>query len=240
MKPGHVLLYLATAVTVGALFWWWAVREPGTTGDHRGGAIAASSADIAQAPEDAGPSNAAAQAPMAGGGVSPADSTASVPRTPDGAPVRTGDPGPTAAPAGGPRPMSADNERRVAEAIPDMRLRDDHMDDLYTLLEGEGREPAWSDAAEERLAEFLRTHGAGYVALEVSPPRCSATVCEMTAVARPGSGTDVPNANWQRLLGEMYGQDWFQRDFVDQRMTMTIVDGSALYVTTFMRAEPSR
>lgn len=129
--------------------------------------------------------------------------------------------------------------RRAADAITGMRLRDSDLDDLYTLLENEGRDAAWSDAAEAQLVAFLRTHGGGYDGLEVMPPRCSANVCELVAVAQPGLGTEAAHANWQRLLGVMYGQDWFRSAFVDQRMGMTGQGGSAIYVTNFMRADPA-
>ncbi|MDR7192386.1 hypothetical protein [Luteimonas terrae] len=134
--------------------------------------------------------------------------------------------------------MSDDNLRRVQDVITDMRLRDSDMDDLYTLLDHEGRDAAWSDAAEAQLMAFLRMHGAGYDGLEVKPPRCSASACEMIAVAQPGLGTEAAHANWQRLLGVMYAQDWFRNTFADQRMGMMRKDGSAIYVTNFMRADP--
>jgi len=233
MKPRYVLLSLAVAAAVGALLWWVIVRTP----DVPEGAIAVPSTEVGAqdgrrpAARAAGDSDAPASDDDAASPIvaEPGDAAAPTPRAHAASIARDG-----------PAPMSADNAQRVAGVIARMRQHDPHLDDLLTLLENEGRDDVWSDAAEAQLAAFLRTHGARHVDLEVLPPRCSATVCEMVAVAKPGLGTDVASADWQRLLADLYGQDWFGAVFVDPRMGMTIDAGSVVYVTTLLRADPPR
>lgn len=131
--------------------------------------------------------------------------------------------------------LSAEGERRVAEAVAGIRRSDAHFDDLQTLLEIEPRDKAWADAVEARISEFLRVHGAGYSGLEVARPRCTETICEIIATAVQGSGPDAPQANWQALMIRMFAEPWFNESLIDPRLTMTVRDGSVVHIATFLR-----
>ncbi|WP_232147828.1 hypothetical protein [Luteimonas fraxinea] len=240
MKSIHVLLCCALSAFAGALLCYAVMRTPDADIERFEPAVT-SSVDSARhlsvVSDSAGDVSRDASNPLVT--ASPANAVAT---SADNTGASTGDTGAQTAPrssGAGPMPMSDANLRRAEEVIADMRLRSSDVDDLYMLLDNEGRDPDWSDAAEAQLAAFLRTHGGGYHGLEVKPPRCSARVCEIVVVARPGLGTEDAHANWQRLLGEMFSQPWFRNGFVDERMGMTLKDGSPVYVTNFVRAEPA-
>ena len=242
MKPHNVLLCCALSAMAGALLCYAVLRSPHADAGRAVAAGAPSIDEVAQL-DAATPGSAPDTTRSAGNATgvvsrtraaaAPADSTGSL-----AGHTRTN--AATRASRAGPMPMTDENLRRAGNVISELRLHNSDMDDLYMLLDHEGRDAAWSEAAEAQLTAFLRTYGAGYDGLEVKPPRCSASACEMVAVAQPGLDTQAAHANWQRLLGVMYGQDWFRNTFVDQRMAMMIKDGSAIYVTNFMRADPAR
>lgn len=247
MKPVNVLLCCALSAVAGALLCYAVLRTSGAAigpaaagpentppvsspvdrlpNDARAAAVAG---DRAASQRAANAGGAASDVPT--GGASTASGTALGDQRVRGAPRASG---------AGPMPISDENLRRADGVIAEMRLHDSDLDDLYTLLDTEGRDAAWSDAAEAQLVAFLRTHGGGYDGLEVKPPRCSASVCEMIAVAQPGLGTDAANANWQALLGELFGQTWFGNTFDSQSMGVMPRDGSAVYVSTFLRKAPA-
>lgn len=247
MKPVNVLLCCALSAMAGALLCYAVLRTsgapigPAATGpgntppvslpvdrlpNDAGAAAVAGGRAASQSA--AGAAGAASDVPT--GGASTASGTALGDQRVRAAPRASG---------AGPMPISDENLRRADGVIAEMRLHDSDLDDLYTLLDTEGRDAAWSDAAEAQLVAFLRTHGGGYDGLEVKPPRCSASVCEMIAVAQPGLGTDAANANWQALLGELFGQTWFGNTFDSPRMGVMPKDGSAVYVSTFLRKSPA-
>jgi hypothetical protein len=240
MKPIHVLLCCALSAMAGALLCYSVMRTPQSDIARLEVAVA-SSRDSAR--HFAAVSDGAGEVSHAAGDAAVTASRANAAATSaDSIGGSNGDTRAQTAPrssGAGPMPMSDANLRRADEVIADMRLRSSDVDDLYTLLDNEGRDPDWSDAAEAQLVAFLRTHGAGYHGLEVKPPRCSARVCEIVVVARPGLGTEDAHANWQRLLGEMFSQPWFRNSFVDERMGMTLKEGSPVYVTNFVRADPA-
>ncbi len=238
MKPIQVLLCCALSASAGALLCYAVMRTPDAD-LGRPAAGQPSPGDTVRLPAEVGAGSRDVSRPSgtAAGAASPASAMATMAHD-TAASAR--DPGPRIAPpssGAGPMPMSDANLQRAADVIADMRLHNSDLDDLYTLLDNEGRDPAWSDAAEAQLVAFVRTHGGVYTGLEMKPPRCSARVCEIVVVARPGLGTEDAHANWQRLLGEMFAQPWFRNSFVDPRMGMTSKDGSPVYVTNFMRAD---
>ena len=141
-------------------------------------------------------------------------------------------PGPQAP---GLRMLSAEGAQRIAEVIAAQRKRDTDFDDVHFMLENEPRDAAWAEAAEARISEFLRVEGAGYSGLEVAPPRCSATVCGLSATALPGLEMDAPHANWQKLMFLLGNQPWFRTAFDGPELLVTDRDGATVYVATFMR-----
>ncbi|VXC02537.1 exported hypothetical protein [Luteimonas sp. 9C] len=242
MKSTHVLLCCALSAIAGALICYAALRTWESASGQAATAPAQTAAmvrsvegapnatDVAASIDSLAPSPEAGRA--AGGA---ADTSAGAVPTTAGVVF---DPRARAArPASGAGPMliSDANLRRADAVVAEMRLHDSDLDDLYTLLDGEGRDAAWSDAAEAQLVAFLRTHGGGYDGLEVKPPRCSTSVCEMIAVAQPGLGTDAANANWQALISTLFGQDWFRNTFDSPRSGVVIRDGSVIYISTFLR-----
>lgn len=130
--------------------------------------------------------------------------------------------------------MSAESERHVAEAVAQLRAHDSHFDDLQTLLEIEPRDQAWADAMEARISAFLRVHGAEYSGLEVAPPRCTETLCEITAMAVQG-GPGASQSGWHALMFRLFSEAWFQQSLIDPRVTMTGRDGAVIHIATFLR-----
>ncbi|MDR6992925.1 hypothetical protein [Luteimonas sp. 3794] len=242
MKPPHVLLCCLLSAMAGALLCYGLMSTSSAPGASPVIGAVPSSADVeAQAAvPDEGAHDALGRGLQATGAASEMGQGA---LRSEGGPSGAFDPrtrAPAPASGTGPRPMSDANLRRVDDVIAEMRLRDSDMNDLYTLLDNEGRDADWSEAAEAQLAAFLRTHAGAYVGLEVKPPRCSVSVCEIAAVAQPGLDTQAAHADWQRLLGVMFAQTWFPATFTDPRMGMTTRDGSAVYVTQLVRVEARR
>ncbi|TKS54860.1 hypothetical protein E4582_08875 [Luteimonas yindakuii] len=136
----------------------------------------------------------------------------------------------------GPRVLSSEGAQRIESAIADYRTHNTDFNDMQYALENEPRDDAWAAAAEARIAAFLQAESVGYSGLEVAPPRCSATVCRVSATALPGLDTEAPEANWQLLMSGLYGQPWFKASFVDPQTVVTFRGDAVVYVNTFLRA----
>lgn len=238
MHIRHVVIAIVIATGVGVAVGWH-LSKPAAT-------VEAGSAQPTGTPAMSGEAAGASGAP---GAVPTAGPTAGTSRFGLGTAPTAVDTSPSASaatlagqhvPMTGPASMTTENGARVRSVVDELRARDPHLDDLYTLLEREGRDPAWSDAAEAQLAAFVRDRGAHLTDLQLEAPRCSVTVCELLAIARPGLDTEAARANWQRLLGDLFSQDWFGRTFEDPRMAMTVRDDAVVYVTTLTRADADR
>lgn len=136
---------------------------------------------------------------------------------------------------GAPRPISVAGERRIEAVIAEARTHSTDFDDRQTLLEHEARDTTSAAAAEAQLATILRDYSAGHSGLELAPPRCSDTVCALTATALPGLGTDAPNANAQALFSRLMSDPRFQAAFSDPSMLVTSRDDAVVYVATVLR-----
>ncbi len=243
MRRSMIALSLLVTLAVGALSGYWLgvrsepAREAGPHVTH----VATPQAGVAESGTyaNAGPARASSDAPptadMAGDGVVGTDASPAAPRLSgdlQSPSVAASARGPAIA---GPRPLSAAGERRIADAIAGMRLNNTDFDERQTLLAHDAREAVAADAAEGQLAAFLHAYGAGYTGLELAAPRCSDTVCTITATALPGLGTDAPNANAQALFARLMSDPRFQAGFSDPAMMVTSRDGAVVYVTTFLR-----
>ncbi|WP_143704016.1 MULTISPECIES: hypothetical protein [Luteimonas] len=144
----------------------------------------------------------------------------------------------TTLPAAGPRPLSTEGERRIADTIAYTRVHDIEFDDMQTLLEHDARDAVSADAIEGRIVEHMRVHGARYSGLEIAPPRCTDTLCSLNATALPGLTTDAAHADAQALFRGMYAEPWFRESLGDPTLMVTIRDGAVVYVSTFLREPP--
>ena len=117
----------------------------------------------------------------------------------------------------------------------DLRKSDPLFDDLYKLLESEGRDENWSSIIEDSFNASLRANGRGYGGLEVSEPRCSKSICYISAVARPGTSSRSSNSDWQRLIQSAYTEPWFAEKFVDASTTLGGDQRGTIYISFFER-----
>jgi hypothetical protein len=134
-----------------------------------------------------------------------------------------------------PSPISREGQVRVTAMGEDLRKADPLFNDLYTLLETEGRDANWSSTIEDSFNASLRANGRGYGGLEVSEPRCSKSICYISAVVRPGASAKANNTDWQRLILNAYNEPWFAENFVDARTTVGGDKRGAIYISFFER-----
>jgi hypothetical protein len=133
-----------------------------------------------------------------------------------------------------PRAPSADNQRRIDSALATLQGDDhptaDYVKRINERLASEKPDVDWGrrvqmdlDAAYARQASLLHN-------LEVADSHCAQTVCALYAVA-PGDSTQAPGADWQRFLGETFGQPQWRDQLTPKMTTVMTVDGRVVYVT---------
>jgi hypothetical protein len=54
-------------------------------------------------------------------------------------------------------------------------------------------------------------------------------------VATGGMGTDIANADWQRLMAMIMGEPWFGANFSDTQSSMQGDAKGVMYITFFIR-----
>jgi hypothetical protein len=225
------VVLLPVLVAMVLLSWWFWQR--GAADSVSPSATDAAVADPAVA--DAGNPNAVAAARGADeddGATSPGDEPAN--DVPELAQSMGRPAGLSALAETGPRPMSADGQARIDAALPRLDRLDNDGQDYASLARAEAPDPDWSPRLEQLLQQAIEQYGRGYTGLEVSRPRCTRTVCMLTAVAQVQE-TQHPNADWQRLTFRIAKEPWFKETFFDTRTTVTSDQQGALYVTYFVR-----
>ena len=137
------------------------------------------------------------------------------------------------APATGPRPLSPSNEKRLELFANQMAEDNGRFRDFYTLARAEAADPEWSEAIEMQIQQSVAIHGAKFTGIQTKTPHCSRTVCML--VATGGAGTEVANADWQRLMGMVMSETWFRENFSDTQTSVHPDRNEVLYISFFIR-----
>jgi len=143
-------------------------------------------------------------------------------------------PGPKKKGPQAPSPMSEASRQRVATASKQLAEQDPALGDLVDLAAHEQPDPSWSPRIETALGASLYQHTAQAAGgLELGGIRCTATVCQLSAIG--GQATDDPNADWQRIVGEVMSEPWFAQQFDDVSTSVTHDGTGVVYLTHLVR-----
>ncbi|WP_143704017.1 hypothetical protein [Luteimonas rhizosphaerae] len=219
------------ALGLGALGWWLQrpVQEAGAS-EATGNVV--SQRDASASRHSVPGPKAGTSSPVTAADTPPSGNAAADSRTD---PVASGNRAPRRAAPGStqPAPLSIESEARVAALVAQVRRDAPVVDDTLALWETEARDPVWSEAMERRFEEVIRSSDA-LGGLEISTPRCTATVCVINATQ--GAGT---TQNCQRLMQVLHAAPGMADAFVDQRTSVGYFDGIAACVSTFLRPMPA-
>lgn len=136
--------------------------------------------------------------------------------------------------ATGPSPMSQAGQVRVDAMLERLRQSDRNTEEYELLAGSEPRDADWSGRMEATLRHAILRHGGASTGLEVSAPRCTQTLCRLTAASH-AAATDRPDSDWQRLVYAIAGERWWRQEFFDVSTSVTSDDRGMLYVTYFLR-----
>jgi len=205
---------------------WWLMRTPPLAAAHDGDARRGTlrSAPAADAPD----------APPAAD-----DRPAGAPLPDASDPAVTATPDTSALPALGgarARPLSAEGERRLDKFLAGLRTTSTDAQDYETLGRSEPADPDWSPRLEALIQQAIDRHAHEFGRLEIGRPRCSKSLCMLTAVATTRHPQQLPQADFQRLIYTyMMPEPWFRESFFDANTTVAGDATGDVYVTYFIR-----
>jgi hypothetical protein len=207
---------------------WWLIRTPPLAGAPDGDAARGTlqSAPAADAPDTL---------PAA------RDRPADVPLPDASDPAASASPGASALPAlGGARaraqPLSAEGERRLDKFLAGLRSSSTDAQDYETLGRSEPADPDWSPRLEALIQQAIDRHAHEFGRLEIGRPRCSKSLCMLTAVATTRHPQQLPQADFQRLIYTyMMPEPWFRASFFDASTTVAGDATGDVYVSYFIR-----
>lgn len=217
---------LLLAVALGA--WWWS--RPATTD----AALPAEnpSGTRVPTPSELLSENAAAtrsaQATLPGNVAAPAEARPA-------APSAVTPPVPPAGVRSAARPLSPEGERRVEEFLAGLRTSSSNAKEYETLGRSEPADPDWSPRLETLIQQVIERHAHEFGRLEISHPRCSRSLCMLTAVTSSRNPQHVGRTDYQRLVGYMMQEPWFRESFFDASTTMAVDTTGTVYVSHFIR-----
>lgn len=133
-----------------------------------------------------------------------------------------------------PRQLSADNQQRIQTLLQKLEAPENpsmaYMLDVKERLANEEPDAAWGRKVRMNLDEdFARLPGLLHN-LEVSDVQCAKSVCAIYAVS-PVDSTDAPGTDWQRFLGETFGQPQWRTELEPRSTVVSSVDGRVVYIT---------
>jgi hypothetical protein len=229
-RPTSTLIIVAgllLAVALGA--WWWSRMAPRAMDD-------AATADASRSPASVAGLPVPGDAPVSGNTPTIPASDLKVSRqtataTPDAAGISVLAAG-TAAVA---RPLSAEGERRVDTFLAGLRTASSDAKDYETLGRSEPADPDWSPRLEALIQQVIERHAREFGHLEISKPRCSKSLCMLTAVATTRNPQHVGRTDYQRLVGYMMQEPWFREAFFDASTTVSSDATGNVFVSYFIR-----
>ena len=136
----------------------------------------------------------------------------------------------------GARPLSAEGERRVEKFLAGLRTTGTDANDYETLGRSEPADPDWSPQLEALIRQTIARHAHEFGRLEIGQPRCSKSLCMLTAVATTREPQALPQADFQRLIYTyMMQEPWFRASFFDAHTTVAGDATGDVYVSYFIR-----
>jgi hypothetical protein len=135
----------------------------------------------------------------------------------------------------GVRPLSAEGERRVDKFLAGLRTSSTDAKDYETLGRSEPADPDWSPRLEALIQQVIERHAREFSRLEISRPRCSKSLCMLTAVATTRNPQQLAQADFQRLVSYMMQETWFRESFFDASTTISTDAAGNVYVSYFIR-----
>lgn len=136
----------------------------------------------------------------------------------------------------GARPLSAEGERRLAEFLAGLRTSSSNVGDFELLGRSEPADPDWSPRLEAMIQQVIDRRGHEFSQLEIGRPRCSKSLCMLTAVATTRNPQHLPQADFQRLVYTyMVAEPWFRDSFFDASTTVAADTTGSVFVTYFIR-----
>lgn len=154
--------------------------------------------------------------------------------TPDAKPDAL--PAPAIGAHAGARPLSAEGERRLEKFLAGLRTTSTDANDYETLGRSEAADPDWSPRLEALIRQTIERHAHEFGRLEIGQPRCSKSLCMLTAVATTRDPQALPQADFQRLIYTyMMQEPWFRASFFDASTTVAGDATGDVYVSYFIR-----
>ncbi len=138
--------------------------------------------------------------------------------------------------ATGPQPLNAEDEEALARAQRVMAADGGTTSDLLDLAKKEQRD-AQARQLEELITQSILQHGGRYVAVRLSPPRCTRSVCIVRAIALARNAQD-PRADWQRPSLAVLNEPWFREAFDDVKGFVGGDGPNTVYITMYVRCVP--
>lgn len=151
----------------------------------------------------------------------------------DGGNAHLAPPGEAAVAALGPAPLSAENIGRVAKFAEGLAAGNERQKEFLHLATHEELDPEWSPQMQDALGRALRERQGGRTGLEIGEPRCTRSICTISAV--PYRNVLDDTNDWQALMVEVMNEPWFQEHFFDASTTMGSDDRGLIYLTYFVR-----
>lgn len=136
----------------------------------------------------------------------------------------------------GARPLSAEGERRLDKFLAGLRNTSSDVGDFELLGRSEPADPDWSPRLEALIQQVIDRRGHEFGQLEIGRPRCSKSLCMLTAVATTRSPQQPAQADFQRLVYTyMVAEPWFRESFFDASTTVAADATGNVFVTYFIR-----
>lgn len=210
---------------IGAWRWTRTVHmDAASTHDGRSAVLAPASSPLSAGSD-------AADTPTRSPGA-PVPSRKPLPETPGGAQL----PAPAIGVRAGARPLSAEGERRLDKFMTGLRNSSADAQDYETLGRSEPADPDWSPRLEALIQQTIERHAHEFGRLEIGRPRCSKSLCMLTAVATTRHPQQLPQADFQRLIyAYMMPEPWFRESFFDVSTTVAGDATGDVYVSYFIR-----
>lgn len=130
------------------------------------------------------------------------------------------------------KPLTIEQERRLDDFLESEGKDNADVRDYEVLVANEAPDDEWSDTTKVRLEEAIGRHGARFTALHASAPYCTRTVCRVLATG--GFDSDAPDADWQRLIGEVLRDPALRGAFTNDQHTMVGGDGKGVMFVTYL------
>lgn len=133
-----------------------------------------------------------------------------------------------------PRPLSPANQQRIQTALMQLQGPDnpsvDYVKRVADRLANETPDTDWGRQVQMDLADDYAKRASLLHNLEIADAQCAQTVCALYAVG-PNDSTQAPGADWQRFLGDAFGQPQRREQLTPKMTTVMSVDGRVVYVT---------